>query len=78
MDKILLPITFIYSALSQQTYYTNAVSCLFKTINYTSAPRMSINGEEVTSDNLIDNDVTSCELLPVGDGCRMDKVCKLN
>ena len=35
---------------------------------------MSINGEEVTSDNLIDNDVTTCELLPVGDGCRMDKV----
>ena len=35
---------------------------------------MSINGEEVTSDNLIDNDVATCELLPVGDGCRMDKV----
>ena len=43
-------------------------------IIYTSAPRMSIDGEEVTSDNLIDNDLTTCELLPVGDGCRMDKV----
>ena len=39
---------------------------------------MSINREEVTSDNLIDNDVTSCELLPAGDGCRMDKVFSLN
>ena len=36
---------------------------------------MSINGEEVTSDKLIDNDVMTCELLPVRDGCSMDKVC---
>ena len=43
-------------------------------IIYTTAPRISINGEEVTSDNLIDNAITSCELLPVGIGCRMDKV----
>ena len=55
-------------------YYVNTVSCLSKAIHYASAPRMSINGEEVTSDNLIDNDVMTCELLPVGDGCRMDKV----
>ena len=38
---------------------------------------MYINGEEVTSDNLIDNDLTTCELLHEGDGCRMNKVVEL-
>ena len=28
----------------------------------------------MTSDNLIDNDLTTCEQLQEGDGCRMDKV----
>ena len=45
-----------------------------KMLYFVSAPRMYINGEEVTSDNLIDNDFTTCQLLPQGDGCRMDKV----
>ena len=49
--------------------------CIFNESTNFPAPRMSINGDEVASDNLIDNDVTTCELFPVGDGCKMGKVC---
>ena len=35
---------------------------------------MYLNGEEVTTSGLIDNDPDSCVQLPGSDGCRTDKV----
>ena len=35
---------------------------------------MSINGDEVVTNDLIDNDADTCVQLPGSDGCLMDQV----
>ena len=39
-----------------------------------TAPLIYINGQEVNTTDLIDNDADTCVGLPGSDGCSMDKV----